>query len=776
MYFNFEVVKMRINNLLKISAMMAFVFIINNTGYCITSAQEAYDNYISSYQTYQNSINEYKSQSEIQAALKKYQEAKALYSSIVGTDSKNNEIQNVKQEKKTTTVKKKQVKSVALNSVGIPSEVPSKTVVAKKSDIQRNIQDLYNKLDKDDKVLIDELRETQDKDRANEIISTLEKKIEKDTNSDKSNFMKYEVATALDRLSLDSKKADKLLDELIATNNSRFVRLANLNKNYKTAKQKKIAWQNDLINRSAELNNTKYNYKKTSWLALPVKITRGIKSVVANTQFTSSEWDYENYMVEYEAIQAHFITNVESVFNEWQAKIENPEETADIRLVYGNYDAWYARWNMLHQARKTIDVQYFIIENDAFGLSLLGALLERAKKGVKIRLMVDTRGSNKLSVLIRGYLVELAKYSNVDVRVYNPFSSNVISVFTDPRKLESSNHDKIIIVDGEKCITGGRNIANTYMVDIVDMDNAWRDCDIVIDSEIICSQLKLAFDEEFESMKSYKTDNSFIGLFTSGYSTKLLAAHACMDNYLISGDFISEKGEYKKASSIVKKVNKELAKYVHMNMYNSFSLLDYAHRCPAHVLDNHSLTGCRKDITENIVKYIDGCRTEIIIQNPYFALTDRAEAALKRASKRGIPIYIHSNSERSSDSAPTEAVVLREWKDMLTEMPTMRFFARNADGQLHGKTFCFDGKVAVVGSYNFDALSEKVNSEIAVAIKSSEFASELRSGQMEDIETALEYKLGKDGEEEFGPSDVEKGKKKTVIKILSHLKFLEPLF
>ncbi|MBP5470508.1 MAG: phosphatidylserine/phosphatidylglycerophosphate/cardiolipin synthase family protein, partial [Candidatus Riflebacteria bacterium] len=507
-----------------------------------------------------------------------------------------------------------------------------------------------------------------------------------------------------------------------------------------------------------------------------VKIFRGVKSVVANVKFTSNQADYEDYMVEYEAIQANFITNVNSVFTEWHVKNADPEDAADIRLVYGNYDAWYSRWNMVDQARSTIDVQYFIIENDCFGLSLLGALLEKAKSGVKIRLMVDTRGSNKLSILSRGYLVELAKNSNVEVRVYNPITSNVLNIFTDARKVESSNHDKILIVDGQKCITGGRNIANTYLVDLVDMDDAWRDCDIVIDSEKICAQLKQAFDEEFESMKSYKTDSSFLGLFTSGYSRKLIAARACMENYLISGDLISPDGEYKKASSTVKKVNKELAKYVHMNGYNSFSLLDNSHRCPAHVLDNNSLTGARKDITENIVKYIDGSRKEIIIQNPYFALTSRAEAALKRAAKHGIPIYVHSNSERSSDSAPTEAYVLREWKNMLTEMPTMRFFARNADGQLHGKTFTFDGKVAVIGSYNFDALSEKVNSEIAVAINSPEFAAELRSCQMEDIEMAVEYKMAKDGQEEFAPDDVDGAKNKWLIKTLTHFKFLDPMF
>ena len=41
---------------------------------------------------------------------------------------------------------------------------------------------------------------------------------------------------------------------------------------------------------------------------------------------------------------------------------------------------------------------------------------------------------------------------------------------------------------------------------------------------------------------------------------------------------------------------------------------------------------------------------------------------------------------------------------------------------------------------------------------------------------ALEYKMASEGQEEFAPDDVEKAKNKTLTKVLSHLKFLDPLF
>ena len=754
---------------------MLLLLCSNSELFAKSNTQEAYDNYISTYKAYQEAVNNNKSTSEIQALLKSFNEARKKYQKIVGTTA-------TKGVDISTTVQAPNVavssatSDTGINSLGIPNKTPEKSVISQTSDVQRSCEDIYNKLPESDKHIIDELRETENKTRAKELVKAVESKIANTANKDAINFMKYEIATALDRLSIESKKADKYLNELTASKSTRFLQLAKLNLNWRAAQTKKAEWQKTLAQKNDKVNSTKESFKSTSWLAFPVKLVRGVKSLVSNVQFTSSQSDYEDYMVEYETLQANFITNVNAVFNQWQAQIQDPEEEADIRLVYDNYEAWYARWNLLNSATKTIDVQYFIIMDDAFGTSLLGTLQKKAKEGVKVRLMVDTRGSNKIAVRTRGYLLELAKNSNVEVRVYNPFTSNVLSVFTDVRKMESSNHDKIIIVDGEKCIMGGRNIANTYMVNEEDMDDAWRDCDVVIDSEKICSQLKVAFDEEFTSMKAYDAENKLTEKFSGNYTNKMVAAYNSMSYYLANCKLYNAKSNNNTFNSMVQTVNKELKKYVHMNNYRNFRLMDYCYTVPAHIIDNNSLTGDRKDITENIVKYIDACRTEIYIQNPYFALTDRADAALHRAAKRGIPIYIHSNSERSSDSAPTEAVVLRDWKKMLTEMPTMRFFARNKDGQLHGKTFVFDGKVSVIGSYNFDALSEKVNSEVCVAIKSPEFTSELRSCIMQDIEEALEYHLATDTEPEFGPGDVEGAKNKLLTKALSHLSFLQPLF
>ena len=106
----------------------------------------------------------------------------------------------------------------------------------------------------------------------------------------------------------------------------------------------------------------------------------------------------------------------------------------------------------------------------------------------------------------------------------------------------------------------------------------------------------------------------------------------------------------------------------------------------------------------------------------------------------------------------------------------MRIFARVNEGQLHGKNFVFDGKVGIVGTYNFDYLSEKVNSEVVAVIKSEEFSSELRNEIFFDIKKSVEYHLATADKAEFGPGDVEGAKRMWLIKTLSKMGFLKPLF
>jgi phosphatidylserine/phosphatidylglycerophosphate/cardiolipin synthase-like enzyme len=215
-----------------------------------------------------------------------------------------------------------------------------------------------------------------------------------------------------------------------------------------------------------------------------------------------------------------------------------------------------------------------------------------------------------------------------------------------------------------------------------------------------------------------------------------------------------------------------------MRDYTGFDPFDNSVYAPTKIIDKHSLGGPRNDITDQMVKYIDGCRKEVLIQNPYVVLTERIFAALQRAGRKGVTIKIHTNSPYSTDSLATQAMFYADWKKVLAEIPNAHIFVYYGKRKLHAKNWVFDGKIGIVGTYNLDYMSEQINSEVVAAIKSVEFASELRNEIISDINNSKEYKVNVDDEGKiesvFGPDDVQ-GKNFWLLKTLSKFTIFKKL-
>lgn len=747
------------------SIAILLLLVIFSTGQLMgQSSDAAYQAYVAAYKNYQTAVAGKLSKADLEKSLADYLATKAAYEQALNRNAAPADAV-ITADSNPTNIGANQTGDISLAGKG--------------SDAQRNLASLTAALPGELRTLVETLRKTSDKAQANTIIASLERFVTTNPDSINSLLLKYEMASGLDRLGIDSKKAEALFTEV--SKNSTSAQLANWGKhslNYLKGRQYKAQWHKVMATKFKEMTDAFNKYKSTSWLAFPVKATRGATYMSKSVSYISTQNKHEDFLLWFEAAQAPFVTDVDTVFDQFQSGevVENAANNASIRLIYSNYKSWYARWKIMSEARSSLDIQYFIIENDAFGIGLLGMVLKKAREGLKIRLMVDVRGSNKLSLKLmsRGYLEELAKLPNVQVKVYNPFQANLLGAFTDIRRIVSSNHDKIMIADGRYSIIGGRNIADEYLVDAIDDPKAWRDTDVLIDSPEVSSQLQKAFEEEFGILKAFEVGKSILGM-TRYRTLQMEIGYAAMDSALNKRGPVPVNKKFSTQAAILKKFNDQLAGYKNMTGYPGFDLAESSHDAPVHIVDSNSLSGPRNDITENIVKYIDGSRREILIQNPYVVFTPRAEAALKRAVRRGVPIVIHTNSPQTSDSFPTEAMLYRDWRSILKEMPTMRIFARVNEGQLHGKNFVFDSKIGVVGTYNFDFLSEKVNSEVIAVVKSAPFASELRNEIVFDIKKAVEYRLATADRAEFGPGDVENPQKMWLIKLIAKMGWLKPV-
>jgi len=151
---------------------------------------------------------------------------------------------------------------------------------------------------------------------------------------------------------------------------------------------------------------------------------------------------------------------------------------------------------LIENAQHTVDVMYYIFATDPVGYAVLGALCNAVKRGVDVRIMVDSLGSmrpahNELRALetcgeeagfMRNAQGQITtKKARVQVVIFN-----AITNFQFNRR----SHDKLLVVDGhipEKAavMTGGRNISLDYYgikEDGSQDPTAFRDLEILIRS------------------------------------------------------------------------------------------------------------------------------------------------------------------------------------------------------------------------------------------------------------------------------------------------------
>ena len=78
-----------------------------------------------------------------------------------------------------------------------------------------------------------------------------------------------------------------------------------------------------------------------------------------------------------------------------------------------------ARLTLIEHATTSIDLQYYLIADDSTGHAILRALRDAARRGVRVRLLVDDLYTGGMDTL----LVGLAAEPNAHVQLFNPFLS-----------------------------------------------------------------------------------------------------------------------------------------------------------------------------------------------------------------------------------------------------------------------------------------------------------------------------------------------------------------
>ena len=157
----------------------------------------------------------------------------------------------------------------------------------------------------------------------------------------------------------------------------------------------------------------------------------------------------------------------------------SPDEAlSGFRLLPVGAFAIDTRLALIRRAERSIDVQYYLIQNDETGRFLLRSLRDAARRGVRVRLLMDDLYTSDSDEVLLG----LAAQRNVEIRLFNPFPggrghflTRFLASAHDFNRVNRRMHNKLLIVDGAMAVTGGRNIANEYfmrhaLANFVDLD------------------------------------------------------------------------------------------------------------------------------------------------------------------------------------------------------------------------------------------------------------------------------------------------------------------
>jgi putative cardiolipin synthase len=440
-----------------------------------------------------------------------------------------------------------------------------------------------------------------------------------------------------------------------------------------------------------------------------------------------------------------------------------------VLLLEAGQDALLARINLIRAARESIAVQTFIFTEDDVGYVVLNELLQAARRGVKVQVLLDqlyTLDDVRL-------LARLAQaHRNFEIRFYNPTFGEA---HTDPvqfiaglaccfSRFNQRMHNKLLLVDDAVGITGGRNYQNRYF----DWDPQfnYRDRDVLAAGPV-AREMRRSFDAFWVHPQSVpvaglRDVRRFVGEGADDLGTmeapRLTRAEQILDLSAQADNPVLVHARLASRALTVQRV-------------------EYVSDLPNKPFERN--TQFERDLTANLQQLLRGARRRIVLQTPYLVLSRGAQRLFRDLQARPEPpaITISTNSLASTDAFYVYALShkykrrylrefgfeIHEFKPFPAHLPLdadaagppldfdaldfssetqRRFGSGSAGGSrgsrgpvrltrqglrfgLHAKSMVVDETLGMVGTHNFDPRSDKLNTENALIVYDSAFARQL---------------------------------------------------
>lgn len=462
-------------------------------------------------------------------------------------------------------------------------------------------------------------------------------------------------------------------------------------------------------------------------------------------------------------------------------------------LDYGQ-DALLARLDLIRSAQRTLDVQTYIFDEDDAGHLFLDEMLAAARRGVRVRVLVD-----QLSALrdVDTLAALAGAHANFEMRIYNPvlgrarisYPQYVLAAACCWRRLNQRMHNKLLLVDGLVGITGGRNYQNSYYD--WDPEYNFRDRDLFVAGPVVAA-MAASFEE-----------------YWGAQLTRSLPGLADVGRQLLTDGVPPLPHEPFELPERVARISRDADDPVLIEELAAQSLavgeVEFIADPPAK--HRRSYEGVAPS-TRGLRELIDSAQSEVLLQTPYLVLSGAAQDQFRELHERDPAprVVVSTNSLAATDAFITYALsykykrrFLRDfgfeiyefkpfpqdapidveatgtvgiaWEPdgtaVVTEAPrepddaaaggarpqparplgreysALRWSGFSANEPvplerggvrfgMHAKSLVVDERIGVVGTHNFDPRGDTYNTESAVVIEDAAFARALAASIRRD--------------------------------------------
>ncbi|MCM2322366.1 MAG: phosphatidylserine/phosphatidylglycerophosphate/cardiolipin synthase family protein [Oligoflexia bacterium] len=395
----------------------------------------------------------------------------------------------------------------------------------------------------------------------------------------------------------------------------------------------------------------------------------------------------------------------------------SPGEAARIRTIPQDELASQL-FELIEKADREILAVYYIVQNDDTGRGFLARLIEAAKRGVDVKLIIDGIGTGPFLQITARTCALLVK-GGVKVSVYHPKLSMI-------RKARRRLHNKLLLIDRREAVIGSSNIWN------------WSSLGRLFESDVIIS----SHDNALEAPARH-----FFEIWNSSEVVETLPPAPVPFNPEVPPDTNPlTEDDVERFVREGRKVRLTPRSHPFFTRGEEFD--------ESSVVYLHDGAKKRSDwgVFPTLLELIASSRKTIDIVNPYPMFVERLKRAIGEAVSRGVKVRIVT---ASAEALGSEFAGVRG--AYLSQIP---YFARTGldvwefqPSYLHSKYLIVDGQRAYFGSSNLDQISADYNLENGILVtREGEYSGFIRSLETE-FEALLRHSVAavRDGRSQLPP-------------------------